>query len=307
MLAPCEVAPLELEASVASAARRSWCPAAPRTDLLCEVFETTNGDLHLHEEWQFAVVEERAWISDGAFRRRGINCQHIAIIHPFEVHAEVAIDGFDARWRVLHVSPALAENTFQNVLRSTGAYVPMFASSVVENAALAADLLNMIYESECGALSSAAFTERALEWLAALLRHNATVVAGVDTPRSGAASIQRVRAHLDTHFVDTPDIEELASIAQLSAAHLARSFARTVGLPVFAYLAERRLAHARRLLADGRAVSRVAYACGFSDHSHLSRRFRERFDVTPGAWQLSCRSASTHLAPAHLYTNALTT
>lgn len=297
MLAPCETVPSEIESFVVARTRRSWCPAAPRTDLLCEVFDTTNGNLHLHEEWQFAVVEERAWISDGAFRRRAINCQHIAVIHPLEVHAEVATEGYDTRWKILHVSHALVVKTFQGVLNRSGSYTPMFSSSVVVDAMLAADLLNMIHENECGMLSSTHFAERAERWLAALLRQNATVVAGVDTPRTGTASIQRVRAHLDAQFVDNTDIEELAEIAQLSSAHLTRTFARTVGLPLFSYVAERRLAHARVLLAEGRAVSWVAYACGFSDHSHLSRRFRERFESTPGAWQLCCRMPARVSSP----------
>jgi AraC-like DNA-binding protein len=45
-----------------------------------------------------------------------------------------------------------------------------------------------------------------------------------------------------------------------------------------------RLARARRLLAEGKSVSWVAYECGFADQSHLNRRFREHYGLTPGAF-----------------------
>jgi AraC-like DNA-binding protein len=36
----------------------------------------------------------------------------------------------------------------------------------------------------------------------------------------------------------------------------------------------------------------VAYECGFADQSHLSRRFREQYGITPGAFQEQSRRAA---------------
>jgi AraC-like DNA-binding protein len=55
----------------------------------------------------------------------------------------------------------------------------------------------------------------------------------------------------------------------------------------------RRLEHCRRQLAArefaGRSVSEIAWSWGFSDLSHFSRAFKERFGLSPRAW----RNAST--------------
>jgi AraC-like DNA-binding protein len=50
------------------------------------------------------------------------------------------------------------------------------------------------------------------------------------------------------------------------------------------YHAKVRLARACRLLAQGRPAGWVAYACAFADQSHLTRRFKETYGLTPGAF-----------------------
>jgi AraC-like DNA-binding protein len=83
-------------------------------------------------------------------------------------------------------------------------------------------------------------------------------------------------------------VERLVELAGVSPSHLMRSFSRSVGLPPLSYQAQVRLAHARRLLIEGRSASWVAHECGFADQSHLSRRFKESYGLTPGAFQREC-------------------
>jgi transcriptional regulator GlxA family with amidase domain len=45
-----------------------------------------------------------------------------------------------------------------------------------------------------------------------------------------------------------------------------------------------RLARARRLLEHQQSVSFVTYEAGFSDQSHLTRRFKEFFGFTPARY-----------------------
>jgi AraC-like DNA-binding protein len=58
-----------------------------------------------------------------------------------------------------------------------------------------------------------------------------------------------------------------------------------VGLPPKSYHFQVRLARARQLLAEGRPATWTAYECGFADQSHLTRRFKEFYGLTPGAFQ----------------------
>jgi AraC-like DNA-binding protein len=88
---------------------------------------------------------------------------------------------------------------------------------------------------------------------------------------------------------------EVGAIAGVTSSHLVRSFSRAVGLPPRSYHAQVRLARARRLLAEGKSPTWVAYECGFADQSHLSRRFKECHGVTPGAFQAQYRAQGSSL------------
>jgi AraC-like DNA-binding protein len=47
------------------------------------------------------------------------------------------------------------------------------------------------------------------------------------------------------------------------------------------------MAAAKRLLAAGERPAAVAAAVGLADQSHLNKRFRRAFGITPGAFQLA--------------------
>jgi AraC-like DNA-binding protein len=70
----------------------------------------------------------------------------------------------------------------------------------------------------------------------------------------------------------------------MSVSWLKTSFRATVGKPVWAYVQERRLEHARLLLSDpDLSLAQIAYECGFSSHSHMTRLFKRRYGVPPAA------------------------
>jgi AraC-like DNA-binding protein len=77
-------------------------------------------------------------------------------------------------------------------------------------------------------------------------------------------------------------VASLCRRLQVSRTTLHRLFEREGG--VTAYIRERRLEAARRLLADSanaEPIYAIAERLGFSDAPHLSRLFRERFGVSP--------------------------
>jgi AraC-like DNA-binding protein len=49
-----------------------------------------------------------------------------------------------------------------------------------------------------------------------------------------------------------------------------------------AYQVQRRVALARRLIAQGQPLAEVAAACGFADQSHMTRQFVRKYGVSPG-------------------------
>ena len=109
-------------------------------------------------------------------------------------------------------------------------------------------------------------------------------------------AVEWARVYLQNRPTQSVTLQEVGAIAGVTISHLVRSFSRTVGLPPKSYHAQVRLARARRLLAEGKSATWVAYECGFADQSHLSRRFRECHGITPGAFQAQYRAELNSLA-----------
>jgi AraC-like DNA-binding protein len=79
-------------------------------------------------------------------------------------------------------------------------------------------------------------------------------------------------------------LENLADIARCSSYHVIRLFKNQVGMPPHAYLIQLRLERARELIDSGQSIVDAAFLAGFSDQSHLTRRFKERYGLTPGRY-----------------------
>ena len=78
------------------------------------------------------------------------------------------------------------------------------------------------------------------------------------------------------------DLATLAGIAGLSRTHLIRAFKKETGMPPHAFLIDRRVRLARKLLLNGEAPATVALVTGFADQAHMTRAFKARIGTTPG-------------------------
>jgi len=99
-----------------------------------------------------------------------------------------------------------------------------------------------------------------------------------------AAPLRPLRDYMRKHLNEAIPTAKLVEKSGLTASHCIRAFGHQFGLPPHAYHIQLRLAAACELLAQGERVANVAYDCGFSDQSHLSRTFREAYGIAPAAW-----------------------
>ncbi len=82
-----------------------------------------------------------------------------------------------------------------------------------------------------------------------------------------------------------PSVDEVARHVRLSRFHFIRQFEAAFGLTPCAYRTQARLAAAKVLLAQGRPVTEVCFAVGFSSLGTFSRRFQSRFGTAPSAFR----------------------
>jgi AraC-like DNA-binding protein len=255
-----------------------WQPVPDAaTELVCACVAGRDAPPHLHEEWQFGVLEAPSHLSLGAYRRYTVHAGQVTIVHPYAVHSEGGELGALPNWRMLYLAPSMMNRLYGGVAHRV-------SGAIVNDPAAASELRELLRHSSDGAIGGAEFLSRLACWLQEFLRCHAEPVAA--TQRIQA--IERARAYLQDRPSRPVTLSEMGEIAGLSVSHFVRSFSREVGLPPRSYHAQVRLARARTLLAEGKPATWVAYECGFADQSHLSRRFKECHGVAPGAFQAQC-------------------
>jgi AraC-like DNA-binding protein len=259
---------------------RFWQPAPEAAaELVCAYLEPSESPLHVHEEWQFGVLGAPSRLSVGAFRRYGADTDDVTIVHPFVVHSEGGQVDAPPRWHMLYVAPSIVNRLY-------GGQAPRLGGPVASDPVAAAELRELLRQSADGAVVGSEFLRRVDHWLERFLRQHAEPYSA---PRQMPA-VQRARVYLQNRPTQPVPLSEVGTVAGVTLSHLVRSFSRTVGLPPRSYHAQVRLARARRLLAEGKSATWVAYECGFADQSHLSRRFKECHGVTPGTFQAQYRA-----------------
>ena len=107
--------------------------------------------------------------------------------------------------------------------------------------------------------------------------------------RTGSQAVQKAKDHLDRHFTEPILLADLAEVSGLGPYTLLRRFKAAHGLPPHAFLVNKRINKARKDLARGLSVARVATDCGFFDQSHFIKTFRQYVGLTPSQYKKGFR------------------
>lgn len=122
-----------------------------------------------------------------------------------------------------------------------------------------------------------------LSWLMARM---ALASSGCAVQISAARCQKRSRLVIDylrENFYRKVTLEDLSRVCEVNPYVLLRQFKAEQGVTPHEYLMAYRLYKARHYLRAGLSSAEVALMCGFSDQSHLIRRFKQRLGVSPGS------------------------
>jgi AraC-like DNA-binding protein len=250
-------------------------------DLLRADASTHRYARHSHEGYALGVVESgaHAFASRGKVWTAVPGC--VVIVNPDDAHdGGPAVRNGDYSYRMMYVDGTVVTTALKEA--SGGAVTkPFFSDAVVSDPTLAHQLSRL---------------HRALEHPAARLERDTlliTTLVGVAYrhAKSRSHTDRRTRTplavslaleYLAQNFAEEISLSALAHLASVSRFHLLRAFRRSVGLPPHLYQTQLRLRHAKRLMLAGEPPATAAAAAGFSDQSHLIRKFKASYGVTPG-------------------------
>ena len=119
-----------------------------------------------------------------------------------------------------------------------------------------------------------------------LARQTLTTDARSDAERGGHDAIERALRYVDAHFLEDLTATHVAAHAGRSLAHLTTLLRERTGLTVGAWIAERRMREARRLLIETDLSSEeIAARIRYSSADAFSRAFRRLYGVSPTTWR----------------------
>ncbi|MQA41207.1 AraC family transcriptional regulator [Rugamonas aquatica] len=149
---------------------------------------------------------------------------------------------------------------------------------------LCAGLADMSWEGADGQLRA---NEAAHETLSHLLLSQ-SMPQHQQRVRGGLAPVVRRRLadYIEANLGQNISLGMLAQLACMSEYHLARMFRISFGMPPSAWIAARRVEHARLLLkTTDQPLQQIADACGYADLSHFSHRFRDSVGAPPSRYR----------------------
>lgn len=236
---------------------------------------------HRHETYVVGVIDAgcETWTARGARHYAGPG--GFAFNDPEVVHDGAPLDG-GYSYRMTYPSLDLVRAVAADVAGYERGDTPSFRDCSVEDPEGAALFYaaHRALETDADRLAAEEAMTRALAHV--LVRHARVTARALGAE---AGPVARVRALIDENFGEDLTLGTLAVTAGLTPHHLIRAFRKETGLTPHAYLVDRRVRAARDRLKAGERPAEVAAAVGFADQAHLTRAFKARLAVTPGAFR----------------------
>ncbi|QRM54863.1 AraC family transcriptional regulator [Sinorhizobium sp. BG8] len=251
-------------------------------ECLSATFITHEFAPHAHDTFSIGAIESGNQIATIRGERECSGPGDLYLINPGEIHDGVP-GGEGYRYRMIYPSVDLFREILEDVSGHAFHASPAFSKQLLRDPVLAKafNRAHRTLEEKTGALEA---DESMFSVLAAMFeRHGSLILAPVDTKERTAVFL--ARDYLVENYATDIGLEELAKVAGLSRAHLIRAFRKEFHITPHAFLTDKRIREARKLLQTGCPPAEVAFECGFADQAHFTRHFKARTGLTPGQYR----------------------
>jgi AraC-like DNA-binding protein len=112
---------------------------------------------------------------------------------------------------------------------------------------------------------------------------------------------QEAIRYIQKNYMTTIRLADVAKMLSVSEEHLSRTFKKEISFGFSEYITLIRLQKAEHMLKNepSRAITEVAYACGFNDSNYFSYKFKKAFGITPSEVRDGALAFSSQISPMH--------
>ncbi|GBC61088.1 AraC family transcriptional regulator [Desulfonema ishimotonii] len=243
---------------------------------------------HTHNEFAIGVIER----GTQRFHHRGgthlAPARAIITVNPDEVHDGEAAATAGYQYRMSYIRPDIVTEILAGF---DGPACPAgcFRTPVTFDAEISGRLHRAFLMLENEQNSRLESQSLFIDAITDLFRRHASPRLPESQIRRDRTLVRKACEFIRATATENISLEEIARVAGLSRFHFLRMFKATTGLPPHAYLIQQRVEIARRAIEQGSPIADAALRAGFSDQSHLNRRFKAIHGITPGQYQKAIR------------------
>ncbi len=233
---------------------------------------------HTHDQFGIGVIERGAQKS---LSGRGVveaGPGDTITVNPGEVHDGIPVGDAGRMWRMLYFDPWRVADAVCDMSEGRLANHEL-SHPVINDDRLAHRFRGLFIALTSMPAEESAFQseEQLLLLLASMVREQGVCAVGKGIPQA----IARAQSRIDEDPTTTLTLPDLAQACGLSRFQVIRGFARATGLTPHAYILQRRVQLARRLIARGTSLADASLDSGFADQSHMTRMFVRTYGVSP--------------------------
>ena len=235
-----------------------------------------NFSKHSHESLNIVAVEKKPIeISYHKQEKQHLFPDQLALFNPKQVHQTSKENKTPIPYYSLHLNLEWALNVQKSLFDNT-TFLPL-SPNIVSDSALSADFIAVckrILEN-----SSNDIEEELTNFARKLFLDYSDTTSKIER----SSTLERVENFILQNLQNSINIEHISKEVGYTSAHLNRLFKDEYGLTLHAFLIDKRIEKAKKLIRTNKdaSLTEIAYEAGFFDQSHFIRNFKKVYSLSP--------------------------